>query len=193
VSLRLPAAERRTQVVGVALREFAAKGFHRTSMNDIADAAGVTKPVLYQHFDSKRALFLALISEVASEMLETISKATANAKDGKTQTEAGIVAYFVWVATHRDEFNVLFGSGARSDDEFAAAVRNAEAAVAEAIAPLIDAGLDATHQRRLAYALVGMSEGLSRHLVMSGENFDPHEVGAQLTKLAWAGLRGVQP
>ena len=177
----------------VALREFAARGFHRTSMNDIAEAGGVTKPVLYQHFESKRALYLALIDEVANEMLETIGKATANAADGKTQTQAGIVAYFSWVATHRDEFNLLFGSGARSDEEFAAAVREAERAVAEAIAPLIDAGLDTRHQRRLAYALVGMSEGLSRHLVMSGENFDPQEVGAQLANLAWAGLRGVQP
>jgi len=68
-----------------------------------------------------------------------------------------------------------------------------EKKVAEAIAPLIDAGLDPLHQRRLAYALVGMSEGLSRHLVMSGEHFDPHEVGTQLANLAWAGLRGVQP
>lgn len=193
MNLRLPAAERRTQVLQVALREFAARGFHRTSMNDIAEAGGVTKPVLYQHFESKRALYLALIDEVASEMLETISKAAANAGDGKTQTQAGIVAYFSWVATHRDEFNLLFGSGARSDDEFAAAIREAEKSVAEAIAPLIDAGLDATHQRRLAYALVGMSEGLSRHLVMSGEDFDPLEVGAQLANLAWAGLRGVQP
>ena len=83
MNLRLPAAERRTQVLQVALREFAARGFPRTSMNDIAEAGGVTKPVLYQHFESKRALYLALIDEVASEMLETISKAAANAGDGK--------------------------------------------------------------------------------------------------------------
>jgi len=193
VSLRLPAAERRTQILQVALREFASKGYHGTSMNDVAASAGVTKPVLYQHFDSKRALYLALIDEVGSEMLETIGKATTDAANGRDQTRAGIITYFEWVATHRDEFILLFGSGARRDEEFAVAVRNVERAVAEAIAPLIDAGLDVRHQRRLAYALVGMSEGLSRHLVLSGEHFDPHEVGTQLANLAWAGLRGVQP
>jgi AcrR family transcriptional regulator len=193
VSLRLPAAERRTQILHVALREFASKGYHGTSMNDVASAAGITKPVLYQHFDSKRALYLALIDEVGGEMLETIGKATTNAENGREQTQAGIITYFEWVATHRDEFILLFGSGARRDEEFAAAVRNVERAVAEAIAPLIDAGLDVRHQRRLAYALVGMSEGLSRYLVSSGEQFDPHEVGVQLANLAWAGLRGVQP
>jgi AcrR family transcriptional regulator len=193
VSLRLPAAERRTQILHVALREFASKGYHGTSMNDVASAAGITKPVLYQHFDSKRALYLALIDEVGGEMLETIGKATTDAENGREQTMAGIITYFEWVATHREEFILLFGSGARRDEEFAAAVRNVERVVAEAIAPLIDAGLDVQHQRRLAYALVGMSEGLSRYLVSSGEQFDPHEVGTQLANLAWAGLRGVQP
>jgi AcrR family transcriptional regulator len=193
VSLRLPAAERRTQILHVALREFASKGYHGTSMNDVASAAGITKPVLYQHFDSKRALYLALIDEVGGEMLETIGKATTDAENGREQTMAGIITYFEWVATHREEFILLFGSGARRDEEFAAAVRNVERVVAEAIAPLIDAGLDVQHQRRLAYALVGMSEGLSRYLVSSGEQFDPHEVGTQLAYLAWAGLRGVQP
>ncbi|MFM8908172.1 MAG: TetR/AcrR family transcriptional regulator [Actinomycetota bacterium] len=193
MNARLPAAERRTQIVRVAVHEFATKGYHGTAMNDIAASAGVTKPVLYQHFDSKRALYLALIDEVAAEMLEAIGKATSNAADGRDQTQAGIVSYFEWVAAHRDAFMLLFGSGARRDEEFATAVRNVEKKVAEAIAPLIDAGLDPQHQRRLAYALVGMSEGLSRHLVMSGEHFNPREVGTQLANLAWAGLRGVQP
>ncbi|MFM7046307.1 MAG: TetR/AcrR family transcriptional regulator [Actinomycetota bacterium] len=193
MSLRLPAAERRTQILHVALHEFATKGYHETSMNDVADSAGVTKPVLYQHFASKRALYLALIDEVAAGMLEAIGKATHNARDGRSQTEGGIIAYFEWVARHRDEFMLLFGGGALRDDEFAAALRNVEKNVAEAIAPLIDAGLDPEHQHRLAYALVGMSEGLSRHLVLRGESFDPHEVGTQLANLAWAGLRGIQP
>lgn len=193
MSLRLSAAERRTQILEVALHEFATKGFHDTSMNDVAASAGVTKPVLYQHFDSKRALYLALIDEVAAGMLEAIGKATHNARDGRSQTEAGIVAYFEWVAAHRDEFMLLFGGDARSDEQFADAVRNVEKSVAESIAPLIDAGLEPQHQSRLAYALVGMSEGLSRHLVWSGEPFDPAVVGAQLANLAWSGLRGVEP
>jgi AcrR family transcriptional regulator len=162
-------------------------------MDDIAEAGGVTKPVLYQHFDSKRALYLALIDDLAANMLHAIGDATANAPDGRTQTERGIIAYFEWMSANQDAFVVLFGSGSRNDEEFATAVRNVERLVTEAIAPLIDAGLDREHQRRLAYALVGMSEGVSRYLIASGETFDPTRVGSQLANLAWAGLRGIEP
>ena len=193
MNARLPAAQRRTHIMRVALGIFSEKGFHSTSMNDVALAVGVTKPVLYQHFDSKRALYLALIDESAAEMLDAIGKATSNAPDGKAQTQAGIVAYFEWVATHRAQFVFLFGSDARRDKEFADAVRVVENRVADAIAPLIDAGLEPQHQRRLAMALVGMSEGVSRHLVLTGEAFDPRAVGSQLANFAWAGLRGVEP
>lgn len=189
----MPAAERRSTILTVALHEFAVRGYHDTSMNHVASAAGVTKPVLYQHFASKHALYLAIIDDVASDLLEAIGKATANAVDGRAQTERGIVAYFEWVAQNRDAFRLLFGTGSGNDETFAGAVRRVETAVADAIAPLIDAGIDREHQQRLAYALVGMSEGVSRWLVFSDLEFDPRLVGTQLAALAWAGLRGVQP
>ncbi len=193
MNLRLPAAERRTLILNAALHEFAAKGFHATSMNDVARTGGVTKPVLYQHFASKRALYLALIDDVAASMLETIGKATTDAPDGQNQTQSGIIAYFEWMAANRTSFVLLFGSGARRDEEFSAALRNIERLIADAIAPLIDAGLDREHQRRIAYALVGMSEGVSRYLIANGESFDPALVGSQLANFAWAGLRGIEP
>ncbi len=193
MNLRLPAAERRTLILDAALHEFAAKGFHATSMNDVARTGGVTKPVLYQHFASKRALYLALIDDVAASMLETIGKATTDAPDGQNQTQSGIIAYFEWMAANRTSFVLLFGSGARRDEEFSAALRNIERLIADAIAPLIDAGLDREHQRRIAYALVGMSEGVSRYLIANGESFDPALVGSQLANFAWAGLRGIEP
>ncbi len=193
MNLRLPAAERRTLILGAALHEFAAKGFHATSMNDVARTGGVTKPVLYQHFASKRALYLALIDDVAASMLEAIGKATTDAPDGQNQTQSGIIAYFEWMAANRTSFVLLFGSGARRDEEFSAALRNIERLIADAIAPLIDAGLDREHQRRIAYALVGMSEGVSRYLIANGESFDPALVGSQLANFAWAGLRGIEP
>ena len=101
MSIRLSAAERRPLILQAALREFSAAGFHATSMNDIAAAGGITKPVLYQHFASKRALYLALIDEVAASMLEAIGKATANAPDARAQTERGVIAYFEWMAVNR--------------------------------------------------------------------------------------------
>jgi AcrR family transcriptional regulator len=191
MSTRLPAAARREQLLDVALEVFAKQGYHGTSMNDVAERAGVTKPVLYQHFDSKRDLYLALLEEVGARMLAAITKATAEATDGRTQTLAGFRAYFRWVADDRDAFVLLFGSGARRDEEFNAAVRSVEARAAEAIAPLIAVDIDPVHQTTLAHGLVGLAEGVSRHLVGSGATFDPERLGDQVADLAWAGLRGI--
>lgn len=192
MSSRLPAAERREQLLAIALVVFASQGFHGTSMNDVADAAGVTKPVLYQHFASKRELYLALLDEVGARLLGSIAKATSNANGPREQVAAGFGAYFRWVADDHDSFSLLFGSGARRDEEFAMAVLEVERAIANAIAPLIQADIDATHQRTLAYGLVGLAEGTSRRLVRLGEAFDPDLVGRQMADLAWAGLRGVK-
>lgn len=190
---RLPAPERRRQLLDTALEVFATQGFHATSMNDIAEAAGVTKPVLYQHFRSKRDLYLELLGDVGAALQERISKATASADGPRGQVEAGVSAYFRFVDEHRSAFTLLFGSGARRDSEFADAVRQVEAGIAEAVASLIDADLDEEHRRVLAYGVVGLAEGTSRHWVADGLDLDPERLARQVADLAWAGLRGVRP
>ena len=193
MSPRLTAPARREQILDVALEVFARSGFHGSSMNDVAEAAGVTKPVLYQHFDSKRELYQALLEEVGNRLLSKIAKGVAGATDGKSQTELGFQAYFRWVADDHDAFLLLFGSGSRRDDEFAAAVRRITAESAEAIAPLIAVDIDEEHRNTLAHALVGLAEGASRRLVEIGDDFDADEIAREVSALAWAGLRAVQP
>ena len=102
MSIRLPAPARREQILDVAVEVFARSGFHGASMNDVADAAGVTKPVLYQHFDSKQDLYMALLHEVGNRLLTAITKATAGVAGGRQQTEQGFLAYFQWVADDND-------------------------------------------------------------------------------------------
>jgi AcrR family transcriptional regulator len=160
-------------------------------MNDVADAAGVTKPVLYQHFDSKQDLYLALLDEVGRRLLNAISKATAGATSGKTQTELGFRAYFRWVADDHDAFLLLFGTQANRDAASTAAIRRMTAETADAIAPLIAVEIDPEYQRTLAHGLVGLAEGVSRRLVERGESFDPDALGALVANLAWAGLRSI--
>ena len=87
---RLPAQARREQILDVAVQVFALNGFHGTSMNHVAEAAGVTKPVLDQHFDSKQALYLALIGEVGRRLLLAITKATAGATTGAGDDRARV-------------------------------------------------------------------------------------------------------
>ena len=191
MSSRLSAPARREQILDVALEVFGRAGYHGASMNDVAEAAGVTKPVLYQHFDSKRALFRALLEDVGNRLLSAIAKATADAPDGKSQTQRGFQAYFRWVAEDHDEFKLLYGGGTRRDDEFRGAIRRITAEAANAIAPLIAIDIEPEHRRTIAHAIVGLAEGASRRLVDIGDNFDPDAVARQVSDLAWAGLRAV--
>ena len=160
-------------------------------MNDVADAAGVTKPVLYQHFASKRELYLELLDDVGDRLLAAIAKATGRAGTPHMQVERGFQAYFHFVADDRDAFLLLFGSGARRDEEFAAAVRRVERTIAEAIAALIDADIDADHRRNLAYGLVGLAEGTSRHWVDQVLDLDPDRLAEQVADLGVGRLRRI--
>lgn len=191
MSIRLPAPARREQILDVAVEVFARNGFHGTSMNDVAEAAGVTKPVLYQHFDSKQDLYMALLDEVGNRLLSAISKATAGVAGGRQQTEQGFRAYFQWVADDHDAFLLLFGSRANRDEESTQAIRRLTAGAADAIAPLIAAEISSEHRKTLAHGLVGLAEGVSRRLVEQGQTFDPLVLGQQVADLAWAGLRAV--
>jgi AcrR family transcriptional regulator len=193
MSQRLPATARREQILDVALDVFASAGFHGASMNDVAVAAGVTKPVLYQHFDSKRDLYKALLDEVGNRLLDSIAKATADATDGKSTTELGFRAYFRWVADDHAGFRLLFGNGTANDDEFADAIAKITAQAANATAPLIAVDIPESRRKTLAHALVGLAEGASRRLVELGDAFDPDEIAQDVSDLAWAGLRAVQP
>jgi AcrR family transcriptional regulator len=193
MNTRLPAGERREQIIAVAVPVFARSGYHGASMNDVADAAGVTKPVLYQHFASKQDLYLALIHEVGQRMIAAIGKATAGAADGRAQTELGFRAYFRWVADDHDGFLLLFSTQANRDAAATQAIRTITSEAASAIAPLIAVEIDHEQRRTLAHGLVGLAEGVSRRLVERGDEFDPDELARLVANLAWAGLRAVGP
>ncbi len=180
-------------MLDVALGVFADRGFHATSMNDIAEAAGVTKPVLYQHFRSKRELYLELLEDVGGQLRDRLAKATAEATTPREQVQAGFGAYFRFVAEQADAFRLLFGSGARRDLEFADAVHAVEVSIADSIATLIEVpGLDPERRHLLAHGIVGIAEATSRHWIVDGAAGDPDTLAAQVADLAWAGLRGVR-
>jgi AcrR family transcriptional regulator len=194
VSPRLPAARRRRQLLDVALRVFAEQGFHDASMNDIAEAAGVTKPVLYQHFGSKRELFSELLTDVGNELQETIIKALTSAQSGHEMVELGFAAYFRFVDEHRDAFRLFYGGSFARDAEFAEVVGQVESAVAALVAGLIEIdGLQPSQRRVLGHGIVGMIDGASIHWLRSNSEADPAALAHQLADLAWRGLRGVRP
>src|SRR5262245_43714566 len=99
--MRLPADQRRQQLLDVAREVFAARGFHATVMDDVAEAAGVTKPVLYQHFPSKRSLYIELLTDTGDQLLQALNSATHSVESGRERVESGFLAYFRFVADSR--------------------------------------------------------------------------------------------
>jgi AcrR family transcriptional regulator len=190
---RLPPEERRRQLLRVACVEFAERGFYATAMDDLALAAGVTKPVFYQHFPSKRALFVAVLEDVGSRLLEVLTKATAGAETGRARVEAGFRAYFEFVESDREAFRILFGASARNDAEFADVVDQVLTDAAAAVSTLIEIPGSPEHRLVLAHALVGMAEGISRHALTDPDGpHDPDHLACWVAELAWFGLRGVR-
>jgi AcrR family transcriptional regulator len=192
MSMRLPAEQRRTQLLSVAVQVFGERGFHATSMDEVAEAAGVTKPVLYQHFPSKRALYRELLDDVDAQLVARLVEATAGAASLRERVEAGFAAYFRFVAENRAAFRLLFGASVRNDPEFAVVAERAIDHIAALIADLIEIDAPAGHRRVLAHAIVGMAEATSRRLTNDDAEDDPDRLAAWLSEMAWFGLRGVR-
>src|ERR1700755_1541671 len=91
---RLPRGERRAQLLDSSLEVFVAQGYHAAAMDDIAERAGVSKPVLYQHFPGKLELYLALLDESVGTLVETVGGALRAHADPQQRVAATFRAYF---------------------------------------------------------------------------------------------------
>src|SRR3982750_1558593 len=96
---RLPRGARRLQLLQAAQDVFVAQGFHAAAMDDIADRAGVSKPVLYQHFPGKRELYLALLEQHVDELTARVAQAMADTEDNKQRVAATMHAFYTYVAS----------------------------------------------------------------------------------------------
>jgi AcrR family transcriptional regulator len=187
---RLTADERRTQLLEVAGGLFANLGYHGLSMEALADAAGVSKPVLYQHFPSKRELYLALVHQTIAEMEAQVRKALDGTSDNRARVHGAIAAYVDFVEDRR--FPLLFGPGGPADDaEVGRVVQDAEARLAEAVGSIIaaDAGLDMPAALLLSSALRGLALDGARWWREHGGP-DKAEAVRLLSRLAWRGIGG---
>ena len=190
--VRLSAPQRRSQLLAVAGRMFAEQGFHGLSMEQLADAAGVSKPVLYQHFPSKRDLYLALVNDAADELQAQVRKALEGTTDNEARVEAAISAYFDFVEDQR--FQLLFGTAETSDDEVRAAVDGAEARIASVIGRLIadDAGLSEESANFLAWGVRGLASEGARWWIEQ-RDVEKSDAVRLLSRLVWRGLGAFHP
>src|SRR5512142_2200918 len=108
--VRLPRSARRKQLLAAAQEGFVAQGYHAAAMDVIAERAGVSKPVLYQHFPGKLELYLALLDQHAAELVKRVRVALASTTDNKQRVAASIAAYFDFVASDGEAFRIVFES-----------------------------------------------------------------------------------
>ncbi|MEN3270876.1 TetR/AcrR family transcriptional regulator [Pseudonocardia sp.] len=189
---RLSRTARRAQLLLAARDVFAAHGYHAAAMDDIAERAGVSKPVLYQHFPGKLELYRALLTTYADELVDRVHQAISTTTDNQERVQAAVAAYFDFVAGEGQAYRLVFESDLRSEPEAAAVVDGALTRCIDTVADAVttDAGLDAPRARMLAVGLVGLSQVAAQYWLDSDRAVPRDEAVALMSSLAWRGLAG---
>ena len=102
-------------MLDAALEVFVARGYHAAAMDEIADRAGVSKPVLYQHFPGKQELYLALLDESVDRLIEAVEAALRSTADNRQRVNATFAAYYEYIAEHTGTFRLVFESDLTSE------------------------------------------------------------------------------
>jgi AcrR family transcriptional regulator len=188
---RMRAAERRAQLLDVARKVFGTSGFHAVSMDDVAKEAGVTKPILYDHFPSKKELYLALLDADLAVLHENVRKALKSPIGNRERIRASFQAYFDFVEDEADGFRLLMQEAVGAERDFRERVAQVRDQILSEVADLIaresQGRLGREHAETVALALVGMVETVAQH--------DPsrpvesrREAVDILVRLAWRGI-----
>ena len=188
---RMPRTERRAQLLDAAQSVFVARGYHAAAMDEIADRAGVSKPVLYQHFPGKLELYLALLDQHCDTLERLVREALAKpAADNHDRVMATIAAYYEFVSREGAAFRMVFESDLTGVPQVRTRLDNVELACAEMIADVIssDTGIDDERAMLLGTALAGMAQITARHWVGQEGGMDQATAADLIGSLAWRGV-----
>ncbi len=194
---RSKVAGRRAHLLGVARTIFAERGYQATTMDDVARAAGFTKPILYQYFDSKAALYREIVADVAERLLARMAEAVATSESPRERLELALRAYFVTVVEETDAFRILFIH--HHDGDTVRVLRRLERGLVSFLEPYINAEISDEHRRQVAGGVVGMAEGVATTWLVEQEGRgrpapapgEADRLAARAATLAWSGLRAV--
>ena len=193
--VRLPRTARRAQLLAAAQDVFVANGYHAAAMDEIAERAGVSKPVLYQHFPGKLELYMALLESHVDELVGRVRTAIASSTDNKLRVRAAVAAFYDFVDGEGQAFRMVFESDLRSEPAVQEAVERATTDSVDAITETItaDAGLDPERARLLAVGLVGLSQVTARSWLADNRRVPKEDAVALISNLAWRGIGGGFP
>ena len=189
-SARLPRAARREQLLATAQEVFVESGYHATSMDDIADRAGVSKPVLYQHFDGKLELYLGLLETQSDQLLERLNAALASSDDNAERIAATVRAYFQFADEPNGAHRLLFETDLTTDPAVRNLLGRPFRECADAVAHLIlqDTGMPSSSAQLLGVSLVGMAQACAQRWVSEGRQTPLEEAVELVSTVAWRGL-----
>lgn len=189
---RMPRRQRRAQLLSSALEVFVAQGYHAAAMDDIAERAGVSKPVLYQHFPGKLDLYLALLDASCDDIIDNCRLALASTVDNRQRVEAAMGVFYDYVASDTGAFRLVFESDLTSEPAVRVQVDRVTFDCAAMIAEVIadDTGLPAEAARLLAVSLVGMAQVSARFWLAETGTIDRGDAARLVAGLAWRGIRG---
>ena len=189
---RMPRLERRAQLLGSALEVFVAQGYHSAAMDDIAERAGVSKPVLYQHFPGKLELYLALLEQSCDTVIDKVRVALASTHDNKDRVGRTFDAFYDYVEGESGAFRLVFESDLTNEPAVREQIDRVTNECAEMIAEVIqeDTDLPAPACYLLAVSLVGMAQVSSRFWLDADNGLTRSDAAALVSGLAWRGIRG---
>jgi AcrR family transcriptional regulator len=189
---RLPRDERRAQLLAAALEVFTGSGYHAASMDEIAERASVSKPVLYQHFPSKLDLYLAVLDMHIDSLVFAIQKAIASTKENKNRVKATIDAYFGFIEGEGEAFRLLFESDMSVEPQVRERLNRMtyECALAVSAVISLDTGLPKEESMILAIGLIGCTQITARHWLEKDVKMNRAQASALVTNLLWRGISG---
>jgi AcrR family transcriptional regulator len=193
-SARLPRSARRKQLLAAAQEVFVSNGYHGAAMDEIADRAGVSKPVLYQHFPSKLDLYLALVDAHAEAMAARITAAMAGAADNGERLHNVLVAYFDFIdgdaRGDSGAYRLIFSSDLTTDPAVSERVDRFSQVTMRALADTLtsETGLPRAHAELLSMALIGSARFAATWWLDSGSGIDRAEAIRLLEALHWRGI-----
>jgi AcrR family transcriptional regulator len=189
-SARLPRDERRAQLLAAAQEVFVANGYHGAAMDEIAETAHVSKPVLYQHFPSKRELYLALLDSHLGALTELMLGALNSTTDNKERVQAVMRAYYRFIDSDDQAHRLVFESDLINDADVSSRLETFNKTFANAIAQVIaeDTKLPLLEAQLLGRGLAGMAQVSARYWLETDGNLDLDVASDLIYRLAWRGI-----
>jgi AcrR family transcriptional regulator len=191
---RMRGVERRAQLLDVARKVFGRHGFHSVTMDSVAKEAGVTKPILYDHFPSKRDLYLALLEADLANLRERLHDALDRAAGNRERIRGSFQAYFDFVDDHAEGFRLLMQEATGPERQFREMVGQLRSEIMGRVTEIIvresKGSIDRSDAEVVSLGLIGMVEFTAQRNP-GAKKPERRRAVDTLVKLAWKGITGL--